>query len=151
MGRNCISAAYKIPVTGATHQVALHVNFMMGTGTFTKGATDDDFSNLGIHLSLLHITARSAKNQLSIEENGPSILSAAKSIHCGPGNDWDWTRPQVDELCIDIGATSANLQAALVPFGANYMQGIRDGLRDEIRRNCRNRYVDVAFTGDSTW
>ncbi len=145
MGKNCISKQYEKPVLGATKMLAIHTNFMISAGSFTKARNDDDFHSLTLTLSKVHITARSAGTQLLIEEANPSILTAAKSIHCGPGNDWDWTDKNVNELLIDINGTLPNLQAALTGFGQAYMSGWSDDLKVAIEKRLRNIRIGVTW------
>ncbi|HET7867412.1 MAG TPA: DUF4157 domain-containing protein, partial [Burkholderiaceae bacterium] len=151
MGKNTISAAYEVAVAGATDKVALHINFMVTAGSFNKSTTGDGYSTLTLNLSKLHITARSASNQIQIVEDGASILSAARSIHCGPNNDWDWRHKNVGELSTEINATAGNLQAALNGYGQAYVGALCTPLKDEMTRTARNRDVDVNFQGDRTW
>jgi hypothetical protein len=153
MGKNTISASYMVDVQDTKSKVALHINFMVNAGSFNESKTDHGYSTLTLKLSLLHITARSAKNQISIVENGPSILSAASSIHCGPNNDWDWKHDHdnVSALTKEINAPVDKLQAALSGYGRVYVGELRTPLKDEMTRTARNREVDVTFEEDKTW
>jgi len=151
MGKNCISASYTVSVTGTDKVLALHLNFMVVPGSMTAPTTVNDFTNLTLSLSLLHMTARTANNQGGIVANGPSILTAGNSIHCGPGNDWDWTKPNVTNLQNEMGCSLVNLQTALAGYGQAYVAGIRDSIRAEIIRAARNREATATLLGDATW
>jgi hypothetical protein len=153
MGKNTISASYMVDVQDTKSKVALHINFMVNAGSFNESKTVHGYSTLTLKLSLLHITARSAKNQISIVENGPSILSAASSIHCGPNNDWDWKHDHVNvsALTTEINAPVEKLQAALSGYGRDYVGELRTPLKNEMTRTARNREVDVNFEEDNTW
>jgi hypothetical protein len=151
IGRNTISAAHHVLVQDTQKSLALHLNFMVSAGSFTKPATEDDYGTLTLNLSKLHITARSAGDQSTIVADGPSILTAARSIHCGPNNDWDWEDQRVQELINAINASLPNLQATLAERGQAYVANLRDSLKAEMRRAARNREVNVVFNGDNTW
>lgn len=147
MGKNTISAS-RLVASGGTHQIAMHINFMISCGTLSK--TGD----AAIRLKLLHVTARSEGNQIAIVEDGPSMLTAAKSIHCGPGNDWDWNHKNVAELVADLGgaATLGTVQGALNPFGMAYIAGWRANMTGAMTLAAAGKGVTPDYTGsDATW
>ena len=102
IGENCISAAYKIP---KNPEVALHVNFKIDARGYTAPRENDlyKFPHQELYLKELHITARSARDQKTINENNTgSIITADKSIHFGPNNDWDWNSENVKILSASL-------------------------------------------------
>ena len=151
MGFNCISAPYIINVHNTDTKLALHINFMINPGSFTKAKAIDDYPHLVFKLEKLHITARSNRNQFNIQENGASILTAVKSIHCGPNNDWEWGKNNVKELLIEMDAKEEDLKEAVSRYGQTYMKGIKEDLKDEIKRVANNREVTVEFELDHSW
>lgn len=158
MGINTISASRHVAVTGASDQLALHLNFMIACQGMTK-STKAKQGIFKIKLTLLHVTARATKTQVTISDDGSSILTAAGSIHCGPGNDWDWTDSKVTELTLKLGGVAvAAVQTALQGAGFNpgkaYMQGARTNLKAAILAKATHHYPRITFEvteEDNTW
>ena len=152
LGRNSISTAHKVSVAGASDDAALHVNFVIVPTALRRPTDEDGRSSMTFQVSKFHMTARSAANQQDIVDDGPSILTAAKSIHCGPNNDWNWTKVNATALATEIGATIPNLQTALSPFGMTYTGAQRAPCEERIVKSARNRDVDATVeAGDRTW
>lgn len=153
MGRNTISASRIVTLRNGA-KLAYHVNFMITATTMTQRAGGQP-GRIVFDLRLLHLTARSAATQTSITEDGPSILTAAASVHCGPGNGWDWTKPQATELALKVDLDLALLQTDMANAGFDqaYMAGLRDRLKEAIADQVKSRLDDFTaeFTGDGTW
>jgi hypothetical protein len=155
IGKNCISAGVVYQVPKAKKGLCYHVNFMISAGTMAK-STPARRGRLVLSLSLLHLTARADGTQALIVEDGPSILTAAKSIHCGPGNDWDWKDERAKELAIDLGCEVTDIQNSMsnTGLGKPSMAALRGPLKAAIIATVNGHLpnIDVEWGDvDSTW
>src|SRR5262249_29580475 len=130
MGKNTISAGTIYQVEGTDSGLLYHLNFSISAGTMTK-STAAKAGTLTLNVSKLQLTARAPKTQFTIVEDGPSILTAAASIHCGPGNDWDWNDAKAKELADKLGVNvhALKLSTANSKKGQVYMAAAVSGLK----------------------
>ena len=154
MGKNTISSGTIYQVPGSADGLLYHLNFFISAGTMerSKGAKA---GRLVLNLSLLHLTARSPKTQFTIVEDGPSILTAAASIHCGPGNDWDWKDNKTKELAtvmgVDIGAlkTATSNNNKGMAYMAAAVAGLITAIQTTVNGHLPN--INVEMYGDNSW
>ncbi|MGH3548504.1 MAG: hypothetical protein ACRDQU_10430 [Pseudonocardiaceae bacterium] len=165
MGLNTISASRIVPVVGATDDLALHLNFMISYGRMDKVQRHKRTNvitgrgRFRLTLSLLHLTARTKGTQITISDNGGSKVTAGASIHCGPGNDWDWGDDENAKelsrlLNVDVGAVQTALQLAGFNSGMAYMAGAKAALEQAILAQGQANYPNVDFEvseKDNTW
>jgi hypothetical protein len=154
MGRNTISASSEYRVPKSDKFVAYHVNFMISAGSMTKTGSKTGLA-LTLKLSKLHLTARGATSQTNLVEDGPSILTAERSIHCGPGNDWDWTKPNARNLATELGVDVGDLKLGVLNsrLGRESMAKSRGALQAKIDNRVQVALPGcaVTFDNDSTW
>ena len=155
MGKNTISSGTIYQVPGSKDGLLYHLNFTISAGTMTKTKPAKG-GTLDLKLSRLHLTARSPKTQFTIVENGPSILTAAASIHCGPGNDWDWEEPKAKELAAKLGVDVEMLKMSTANSrkGQAYMAAAVPGLKNAIQTTVNGHLPNITVTllaDDSTW
>lgn len=156
-GANTISKARHFPVAGGTDQLAMHVNFMISvTGMDRPRAKKPGYVNL--EPTLLHVTARAKKVQYTCDGGAASIVTAGSSIHCGPNNDWDWSKANVDELALKLGVDKGGVQSAMAAAGyqdgKTYMDGAKTGLKAAMEAQAKVNYPTLTpqvIAGDGTW
>jgi hypothetical protein len=102
---NCISKAYIPPAKSGSLPLAFHLNFTCVPTSF-RGA------ELNLKITQFHLTARRSTAQKLINNNGPSILTAADSIHISRTTEWG--RPNnMKSLVQALDKSEADLRAVL--------------------------------------
>lgn len=123
----CISKAHAVTIPGTTKKVATHLNFTCVPGGYKPGS-------LNLAVTHFHLTARPLGGQTLINVAGPSILTAADSIHINRNGDWG-RGPNIANLAGVLGVTTDALlnQLRLVEgYTTAYMRIAATSIRRSI-------------------
>lgn len=138
--------------------LAAHLNFKIVPGQITGRQC-----RLTIGLALLHCTVRRRKCQLSIDDDGPSGITAAQSIHMNQNNTW---RSRVANLRNLATALETEDRVVFTPdqiveyleqyegLTDRYMRRAASGLKEAIEKTIHTNAgggIEVAFTEDAAW
>jgi hypothetical protein len=105
IGECCISKAQLVSFPGTAKKAALHLNFTCVPGGYKPGS-------LNLAITHFHLTARPQAGQALINQAGPSILTAADSIHINRNGDWGRAQ-NITNLAGTLGITTAALLSQL--------------------------------------
>jgi hypothetical protein len=132
--RCCISKALvvNVPNTTPARQIGFHLNFTCVPGGY-------DGSTLNLTVTHFHLTARPLTTQALINVAGPSILTAANSIHINRNTDWG-RQDNFDAMAADLypnlsGDKGANALKNLLlneAYTKTYMSMAVHGLKQAI-------------------
>lgn len=138
--------------------LAAHLNFGIGAGQLRSSVGE-----LRINLSLLHLTVRRRKCQLSIDDDGPSGDTALESIHMNQNTLWDGRAKNLAalvhqlEVLDNVTFTGAEVVSFLQEYEGltqAYMARAAAGLKDAIEKIIHINAgggVRVVFDEDAAW
>lgn len=161
--KNLISRAILHSIPGATDMLAVHVNFMCEFKSF-RGARIDvggekitAVESATVHLSKMHLTARSWTDQKRIDAAGTSsILIAGRSIH-NQSKVWSVREENFVGLWKQLGLDSgANILGVLnTEYPSDYGRRLGAILAESIRVLAMYRFlnkdVDLTFDLDNSF
>jgi hypothetical protein len=138
--------------------LAAHLNFKIDIGQLSSCVCD-----LNVKLSLLHLTVRRRKCQLTINDDGPSGETAKESIHMNRNNTWT-SRPENLKALAEALETKDNVkfsQEEIIDYLTKY-EGLNQAYMvmaaNELMANIEKTIhinagggVTVKFTLDSAW
>lgn len=127
IGNFCISKAQRVNTPGGN--LDFHLNFACTPGNYRRGA-------LNLAIEHFHLTARSAREQMLINDAGPSQLTAATSVHINRNGDWG-RAPNLAALAASLNMTVAALLETLTRregYTRAYMRVAAQQIREVIER-----------------
>ncbi|WP_257447814.1 hypothetical protein [Archangium lipolyticum] len=147
VGKLCVSTFRRIPVAGATQDLALHVTFQIPTLIIPSigGVRRDRRVDVRLTVSNLHLTARPVSSQLIISEDGSSVVQSKVSIHRGANNAWSrlGEADKMTDLAAALGMSVANAQTniptALADYNGVYIQELGPLLVTRLERKIKDR------------
>lgn len=152
IGGFCISKALDVTIPTAKDKLALHLNFGCVPGGFVSGSPNQ----LKLKIIHFHLTARTAKSQLLINDAGPSKLTAGASIHINANGDWG-REDNIEALAETLDISTATLLGHLrryEGYTSAYMRvaiaGMRHAITQTVSINAGLTEIDWSAS-DSTF
>ncbi len=124
----CISKALAVVIPGSTKRIALHLNFMCTPGGY-------DGSRVNFNIRHFHLTARPLAGQTLINTAGPSMLTAAESIHINRNGSWG-RDDNIELMAQKLDLTREellNLLTRTEGYTQQYMRMAVDGIKRAIQ------------------
>lgn len=147
IGGFCISKALRVNTPGGN--IDFHLNFSCTPGGFQRR---DGRNTLNLAIRQFHLTARSAREQMLINDAGPSQLTAATSVHINRNGDWG-RADNLHALARSLDMSQANLLAILTRregYTQAYMRVAAQGLREAIERTVGINAGATLITWDGS-
>lgn len=124
----CISKALPVVIPGSAKRIAFHLNFMCTPGGY-------DGQKVNFNIKHFHLTARPLSNQNLINFAGPSILTAAESIHINRNGLWG-RDDHIDAMAQRLDMERAELLTFLTTregYTTQYMASAVGGMKRAIQ------------------
>lgn len=144
----CISKALIVNVSNSPvnpKRLALHLNFMC-----TPGGYDGKKVNFAIRH--FHLTARPLAGQALINVAGPSILTAAESIHINRNGSWG-RGDNIQAMALKLGINSNELLTLLTGregYTQQYMRAAVSGMKQTIQTTVGINAGSTVITWDGS-
>ncbi|MDX3094860.1 hypothetical protein PV417_09885, partial [Streptomyces sp. ME19-03-3] len=160
-GKNLVSRPIVVTVKdgGTEAKLAVHLNVMLSSGDEADVAKVANATELAIHGSKFHLTARPHGDQNVIDVHGASSGTAANSIHVGPSNakaGWNNRPANTRNLAQALGVSEQKLVEALerrFPPGelVDTVHRFQDDVKHAVVHGSGAQEVHVRFTGDKSF